>query len=136
MGLDNGIILQCKDHSTVDTFPSVLDDYCMKQAKISGDIEVAYWRKFWGLRSEILNVINGGIESEGGHYILSIKDCEMIYWVLKRFINKEQYNNYARSIWSYSEALPNLLDQLVNIKWLINHLNNHPEDSAYFYDSY
>ena len=54
MGLDNGIILEIPSKELPKDFPTKLSDFSDKTLKETGELEVAYWRKCWGIRNAIL----------------------------------------------------------------------------------
>lgn len=136
MGLDNGIILKLESRKIPNDFPETEAWWIDKQEAVdkTGDMHVAYWRKCWGIRGDILNILHAG--QEGGIYPVDAEDLPAIRRAITNYLNPKYYKQHANSIWEYDEMLEPLLGCLLNLKWLERHLKAHPEDSASFYDSY
>lgn len=136
MGLDNGIILKLSNKKIPEDFPEQDAWWISSQEEVdkNGEFEVAYWRKCWDIRSIILEVLHAG--QEGGSYPIEADDLPAIRRGIIHLINPKHYDNESDSIWEYDERVDGELQILLNLMWLENYLKKHPEDSAYFYDSY
>jgi len=136
MGLDNGIQLKLASKKVPEDFPDKgsLDKWDFDTLEKTGELEVAYWRKCWGIREMILGVLHA--DQGGGEYPVKAEDLPAIRRGLVKFLNPKTWEEDADSIWEYEEMYETLLQQLLNLKWLEKYLKDHPEDSASFYDSY
>lgn len=136
MGLDNGIILKLKDKKVPVNFPKQDSWWVSTQEDVDRNVEfhVAYWRKCWDIRRIILEVLHAG--QDGGEYPVEAEDLPAIRRGIVNLLNPKNYKENADSIWEYEERIDNELQILLNLMWLENHLKEHPEDSAFFYDSY
>ena len=81
MGLDNGIVVRNAKgkYKGLEDFWNGMD--------FGNDIEVAYWRKCWGIRNQILTVLNKDLEG-GGDYRLDAVELECIIKLLKEFTKR------------------------------------------------
>ena len=137
MGLDNGIILKLSEKKVPEDFPSTdsLDSYDFKRVEKDGKLEVAYWRKCWGIRSVIMEVLHMK-DSEEWEHPVEADDCPKLRRELTKFLKPNYWEENADSIWEYEDYFEHMLDIIFNLKWLESRLKTHPEESAYFYDSY
>ena len=129
MGLDNGIVVRNgknKNKRIKDIWEGI---------DSGSDIEVAYWRKCWGIRDQILTVLNENLEGEG-EYILSALDLKYIIKLLKEFTNRSYWNQYADSIWEFDEFKHNQKSIIRNLKKVYRWMKQDPDLEVYFYDSY
>lgn len=84
MGLDNGIIIRNKNTNK--------------------EIEVCYWRKYWGLRDEIYRRLNlKEDELGGGIYILDADDVHVVIHIISNFIQNAKENNYGTTFWDWED---------------------------------
>ena len=136
MGLDNGIILRLKENKIPKDFPSqeTLDSWDHERVQDKKELEVAYWRKCWGIRSAIMDVLH--MKDDEYQHPVEAEDCPAIRRALVNFLKPDYWDENADSIWEYEEMYETMLDILLNLKWLEKRLNANPEESAYFYDSY
>jgi hypothetical protein len=125
MGLDNGIYIKEKENEERKKL--------QKKQFFWGD-EVAYWRKCWGIRRVILDILN---TKEGDYgYAISRDKLKEIIIALKKFNKKEYWDAYADSIWTFEEFADSRKRILRNLRWLHRYMYFHPETEVYFYDSY
>ena len=100
-----------------------------------GGIEIAYYRKAWGLRNMILGVLHMPIDC----YSMNV-DAEDLRAILRNmvpFFKQDYWEDEGDSIWTFDEAFPfTLLQQTINLKWLCSYMEEHPEVTCDFYDSY
>lgn len=106
-----------------------------KGIETNGDVELAYWRKCWGIRNEILWTL--GVDCQGGgDYIVSREKLKEIIEVLKKFTNKEYWEDNADSIWEYDEFKDNQKQNIKQLRWIYRYMKWHPDVRLFFYDSY
>ena len=136
MGLDNGIVLKLSNKKVPEDFPEKGAWWIEPQEEVEkrGELHVAYWRKCWDIRGIILEVLHAG--QDGGEYQVEAEDLSAIRRGIVKLLNPKTYEDEADSIWEYEERVESELQILLNLMWLENYLKKHPEDSAYFYDSY
>lgn len=139
MGLDNGIILKLSNKKIPEDFPQTKSENTwwidtQEDVDKDGEMEIAYWRKCWDVRGIILGVLHAG--QEGGEYPVEADDLPAIRRGILKLLNPKIYEEESDSIWEYEDRVDSELQMLLNMKWLENYLKQHPEDSAYFYDSY
>lgn len=99
------------------------------------DYEVCYWRKCWGLRNEILSALR---DAEGDEYEIKIDAdaADVIADVINGWMDPEKWETEGDSIWEYEVMAPHLEQDIINLKWLAEYLDENPETECYFYDSY
>lgn len=132
MGLDNGIIVRS---NKADVKFSRCEWYSVEE----GTWEVCYWRKYWGLRNEVMQYLQKRYEweDEPARIDLTLEDVKIILTIVKEWKNKKRWNAESRSIWSYKEAKGNLAYTIENLIYLIAKMEDFPNDiEVYFYDSY
>lgn len=134
MGLDNGIILKLSEKKLPEDFPTELDNYEKNNIERDGEFHVAYWRKCWGIREAIIGVLH--MKADEYRHPVEAEDLPALRRELVKFLKPDYWEENADSIWTYEEYYENMLDIILNLKWLEKYLKTHPDDSAYFYDSY
>lgn len=158
MGLDNGIIMELKSGKAKEFFRQFTEETGINWLGGNyldiheGEVEVCYWRKFWGFRNECyyINLLN----DEEYHYYDSIEQIKAVYSALEEFTDKDYWDdNENNSIWDYYEYLHIIYESLGNLKILENLIqeflrngfklrgdkddNNEDIDiEVYMYDSY
>lgn len=133
MGLDNGFIVRGIKKKDI---PSFVKLPFPEQNRDNGEIEIAYWRKCWGLRNKILGILHSRFQDK---YIIDVdvEDFPAIFKIMIPFFSKEYWDENGESIWEFEEAFEfSLLQQFINLKWLYSYMVEHPEVKCYFYDSY
>ena len=129
MGLDNGIVVR----NAKNKYKGRKDFWdCIET---ENGIEVAYWRKCWGIRNQILTVLNKDLEG-GGDYRLGLDELKYVIKLLKNFTIREYWNEYADSIWTFDEFKNNQKQIIKNLKKLYREMKKDPNIEVYFYDSY
>ena len=129
MGLDNGFI--CKNIKR-DEIPSWVElPWDLKDK----DIEIAYFRKCWGIRNEILAKLHC-IKDNDSRTPVESEDILPIVKILMQYLDKEYYDDNADSIWEYEEAYGNIQRSIINLIWLKTYREEHKDVTAYFYDIY
>lgn len=127
MGLDNGIMIRGKNHKNLK-LPHWTNDFW------SNDTEICYWRKFWGFRNEMVEEFHQ--KEECDDIELTIDDLPKVIELLEQFLEREYFEDNADSPWTYEEYLIYIIRNIENINALIDYMEDHPEVTCYFYDSY
>lgn len=128
MGLDNGFVCKNIKRNEVPTWvklPWERNDYC----------EIAYFRKYWGLRSEILAKLHCTEDNDSSTQV-DAEDIIPLVKVIMQYLDEEYYEDNANSIWDFDEAKSNIQQSIINLIWLKSYMDTHPETECYFYDSY
>lgn len=126
MGLDNGIMLKCSDEE-YKKFPYYDETELGQEFK-----HIAYWRKCWSIRRDILHKLHG---EDGGHTKIDPEDIPAIIKVLKPYLSKDYWED-SETIWEYEEYFDHLYELLVNLEYLKEWFKANPNTECYFYDSY
>ena len=128
MGLDNGFI--CKNIKC-DEIPSYvrLPWDCTDE-----DIEIAYFRKCWGIRGEMIRLLH--VKDDAYKIPGETEDMIPIVKILMKYLDREYYDENADSIWEYDEYKENIQHSIINLMWLRVYMETHPDVTCYFYDSY
>lgn len=134
MGLDNGIsIKRTPETNKIKELAIFNQDY---DKELRHDFEAVYWRKCWGLRNDVLNLL-GKRWSEEWKFNLSKDDVENIIELLG-FYNEETWEDSIwewtsdEEGWSYSEHIKQDIESLK----ILRNLMDKYELEVYFYDSY
>lgn len=137
MGLDNGIIVRGDLPTKEDDVPSTLELH-------THSIEVAYWRKHWGLRDKILEVLRRNYERYSQEtqvdyeWKLNHHDIQDIIDLVQQELHKATFEDWEGDtgcIWSWTETLGNNASNLANLYWLLEWVQDHACE-VIFYDSY
>ena len=126
MGLDNGFILKKVDKTTIPKF--------VTYSEYEDEIEVVYWRKCWGLRNAVLNVLHAS--SDKFEFQVEAEDIPAILRAIYPFFSEEYWEEHGESIWLFEEKIDSLVHDVIDLAWLETYLTEHPEVECYFYDSY
>ncbi len=131
MGLDNSFMCRNIKREDLPTWvrPTLEWD------EGSDTVELAYFRKYWGLRGEILAKLHCA-EYNDSCTNVDAKDIIPIVKILMKFLDEQYYNNNADSIWEYDEARDNIQRGIINLIWLKTYMEQHPDVECYFYDSW
>lgn len=131
IGLDNGFKIRGITRKDIPSFVKLPFDFDGDD----GSVEIAYYRKCWGIRSMILGVLHA--RQDEFDFKIDYEDLNVIVSKMSRFFDKEYWENEGDSIWTYEEAFEyTLLQQTINLKWLLNYWETHPKLEVIFYDSY
>lgn len=141
MGLDNGILLKTHNKINLDDWEIVpeyttieFDEFLTKEYKDGYYYEICYWRKYWGLRNDIMHDLNFKDEN-GGHYeIEKANDLKIIIKDIEYYL--ENPNEWSCPVWTIDEASPNLAQTIINLSWLYKYKEQNPSARIIFYDSY
>lgn len=135
MGLDNGAYIKSnKRKLTREMLPKGIlyrfeKDYC-------GEIEILYWRKCWGLRDNTLRLFNHMSDND---YKFDIDTPEQVMeWIemIASWLDEEKWEDDGRSIWSYDEIKPMLIQNIINLSIIYMFMSENPDIYLEFYDSY
>ena len=133
MGLDNGIVIKRIAREQIELIPPYIEcDTTEYNNEIR--IEIAYWRKCWGIRSEIINILH--MNSNQYKTEIDMKDIPAIIRMLYKFLSEEYWNKYGDSIWEYEDIKEKLVQNIINLKWLYYFMQKNENIEIEFYDSY
>lgn len=96
--------------------------------------EACYWRKCWGLRADVLNVL--GEREEEFDYYLSVDDVRAIRKVIIGYFLHPR--RWRQSVWEWKEAWRRQLRHILSLIWLEKRMRRDPDNFEWviFYDSY
>ena len=126
MGLDNGISFR----NELD-IPFDLPDF----VRLDDDGDICYWRKCWGIRDEILDIIKE-CDTDEYEYEIKLEHIVPIIDVLKQYTKRSYWNENARSVFEYKDYVEINKQYINNLYWLLYYKTKHPEVEIFFYDSY
>lgn len=135
IGLDNGFYVKSnKRKITREMLPSVIKypfdiDY-------NGDVEIVYWRKNWGLRYGVLDILGKRFEDGSIYEIDKPETVEEIIELIAIFLDPEKWEEDGQSIWTANQARPGLLQDIVNLAAIQVFMEENPDVYLEFYDSY
>lgn len=133
MGLDNGVMLKVKNEK------DYAKAYCLFNHESWYDADecsVCYWRKCYGIRNAILRVVDPTITNEY-EYSVTLDNIDDIIKTFKYFLHKKEWGEEADTIWEWDKnTRRNQARNLRGLRRLRRWLKRHPDDYAYFYDSY
>ena len=128
MGLDNGFICKNIKRNEIPSYVRLPWD-CRDE-----DIEIAYFRKCWGIRGEIIRLLH--VKDDEYKIPVEKEDIIPIVKILMKYLDREYYDENADSIWEYDEYKENIQHSIINLMWLRVYMETHPDVTCYFYDSY
>ena len=128
MGLDNGFICKNIKRDEIPYYVRLPWD-CRDE-----DIEIAYFRKCWGIRGEIIRLLH--VKDDEYKIPVEKEDIIPIVKILMKYLDREYYDENADSIWEYDEYKENIQHSIINLMWLRVYMETHPDVTCYFYDSY
>ena len=128
MGLDNGFICKNIKRDEIPYYVRLPWD-CRDE-----DIEIAYFRKCWGIRGEIIRLLH--VKDDAYKIPVEKEDIIPIVKILMKYLDREYYDENADSIWEYDEYKENIQHSIINLMWLRVYMETHPDVTCYFYDSY
>lgn len=145
MGLDNGIIVKFNekyknDKSIVYLKELLWDSGVTDKIGDQDEVEICYWRKYWPLRDEIVDLFYSDIDTKG-YVTLGIDTLNSIKEICLDFIvSKER----ASSIWERYIEVVNLGKSYAAIEALVDSIQKTEEEfggilskiTILFYDSY
>ena len=127
MGLDNGFIVKNVKRKDLPIFII----YPFNKDYTDGEVEVAYFRKYWGFRNEYVRRL--GLEEEY-EYKLSKEDLVYAINLLTYYIRKNP-SDADNGYWD-DRTKKTLNRNRWNLIWVYIWYKFHPSAEIYFYDSY
>ena len=133
IGLDNGIVIKRIAREQIGLIPPYIEcDTAEYDNEIR--IEIAYWRKCWGIRNEIINILH--MNSNQYKTEIDVEDIPAIIRMLYKFLSEEYWSKYGDSIWEYEDIKEKLVQNIINLKWLYYFMQKNENIEVEFYDSY
>lgn len=141
MGLDNGIDVKGIQY---EEFPEGIgiDEYFFDDGYGEyNEIEIAYWRKCWNIREDILDILTKDepdMDDEFA-YEVKLKHIPEIINALLKYCDPEYFEERAgETIWEYESIRYRNLDAVAALSWLYFYILDHPDKDVTmtFYDSY
>ena len=135
MGLDNGFYVKSnKRKITREMLPSIIK--YPSNTDYNGNVEIVYWRKNWGLRYGVLDILDKRFADEYKYEIDKPETVEEIIELIAVFLDPERWENEGQSIWTADEARPGLIQDIVNLAAIEVFMIENPDVYLEFYDSY
>ena len=130
MGLDNGIYIKGYKKK-----PFYVKDDLYDQ---SNQIDLAYWRKYWGLRNDIINIIYENYYSNDSEVLLSENQIKKIRnLIMEITFSKKRYLESCSGYWDYNiYSVLRGIRQMINLTWAARQVRKNPEVEVFWYDSY
>ena len=130
MGLDNGIYIKGYKKK-----PFYVKDDLYEQ---SNQIDLAYWRKHWGLRNDIINIIYENYYGNDSEVLLSEKQIKKIrILIMEITFSKKRYLESCGGYWNYNiYSILGGIRQIINLTWAARQVRKNPEVEVFWYDSY
>ena len=99
-------------------------------------VEIVYWRKNWGLRNAVLNLLNARF-SEACYFDIDTPDTVIeIIGIIGSFLDPEKWESEGHSIWTAEQARPVLIRDIMNLALIYGFMLENPDVYLQFYDSY
>ena len=130
MGLDNGIYIKGYRKK-----PFYVKDDLYDQ---SNQIDLAYWRKYWGLRNDIINIIYENYYGNDSEVLLSENQIKKIRTLIMEItFSKKRYLESCSGYWDYNiYSVLRGIRQMINLTWAARQVRKNPEVEVFWYDSY
>ena len=130
MGLDNGIYIKGYRKK-----PFYVKDDLYDQ---SNQIDLAYWRKYWGLRNDIINIIYENYYGNDSEVLLSENQIKKIRnLIMEITFSKKRYLESCSGYWDYNiYSVLRGIRQMINLIWAARQVRKNPEVEVFWYDSY
>lgn len=130
MGLDNGIYIKGYRKK-----PFYVKDDLYEQ---SNQIDLAYWRKYWGLRNDIINIIYENYYGNNSEVLLSENQIKKIRnLIMEITFSKKRYLESCSGYWDYNiYSILRGIRQMINLTWAARQVRKNPEVEVFWYDSY
>ena len=139
MGLDNGIYWKPRNNGEKNiAFPDYVE---FSYDSVENEYEVCCWRKCWGLRGNILDIIDNNakvkIDGEDYGYELTRVDLIKIQNILFNYFKHPDWWDEENNFWSFNDIKECLAQNIVNLGWMIKYMRmDNPMALVYFIDSY
>ena len=130
MGLDNGICIRRKTAS-----PEALAAFDPDSQKAyEYDLDVAYWRKCWNVRSMVLHTLNVWQDNDS-RTPMTLDDVVVIIRNLQKF-NRKNYTEWGWTIWEWSDFRRINRRNIAALNRLVRLMKKNDNIEVYFYDSW
>ena len=135
MGLDNGICVKRNaETSKISELRRFAESYD-KEGKY--DFEIAYWRKCWNIRNDILWILKHG-QGEEYTYSITKESLNQVIKLLESY-NSENFKDGGTCIWDWDDPKwpysAQIADDIENLRQLRKLMDKY-DLKVYFYDSY
>ena len=137
IGLDNGIYVKSnKRIITREQLPNGIIYPFNKDYE--GSVEIAYWRKCWGLRNDIMNTFGWRTKSpdEWKFEISTPAQVIDLIALIAKWLDKERWEDEGDSIWEYDDIKNMLVQNIINLSIIQSYMTINPDVYLEFYDSY
>ena len=138
MGLDNGFLVKSNRRKlTREDLPKIIQ-YPF-ESDYGGEPEIIYWRKCWGLRDVVLDLLDKRSKADDVCGIYVFENADQVFEVIKALLpwfDKEHWEEYSNSIWTYSEMENTLKQNVCNLAAIYGFMLQNPDVYLEFYDSY
>ena len=130
MGLDNGIYIKGYRRK-----PFYVKDDVYEQ---SNQIDLAHWRRHWGLRNDIINIIYENYYGNDSEVLLSENQIKKIrILIMEITFSKKKYLESCGYYWNYNiYTVLRGIRQMINLTWAARQVRKNPEVEVFWYDSY
>ena len=136
MGLDNGFYVKSnKRPITRDVLPKNLQ-YPFEKDYAEDKVEIVYWRKNWGLRNAVLNLLGERLSEETYFDIDTPATVIEIIGIIGSFLDSEKWESEGNSIWDAAEVRPWLIRDIISLAIIYAFMLENPDVYLEFYDSY
>ena len=137
MGLDNGFLIKFeKGPISREKLPSNL--IYLSDQDFEDGIEIAYFRKDWGLRNAIISYLSSSEDGDEKYEydIYNPQDILEIVNIILYFMNPVVWEEEGDSIWTYEQAAQGLKNTVINLMIMYFYMQNTNDVYISFYDSY
>lgn len=130
MGLDNGIYIKNYKHK-----PFYVKEQLYEQ---KNNITLAYWRRYWGLRTDMMNIVFADYTGNNSKVLLSAKQIkEMRSLIRKITFSKKKYLEACHYYWEYDiYSILRGIRQMINLTWAARQVKKDPQVEVFWYDSF
>ena len=136
MGLDNGFLVKSNRRKlTREDLPKIIQ-YPFESDYGDGP-EIIYWRKCWGLRNMVLDLLGKRSEADNVCGVYIFEKADQVFEVIKALLpwfDEEHWEEDSDSIWTYREMEDTLKQNICNLAAVYGFQN--PDVYLEFYDSY
>jgi hypothetical protein len=130
MGLENGIIIRGVKRKDLP----FLMRYPFDQDYNDNEVEICYWRKYWGLRNWFLKEAFPNEFHNKSYYKLDVEKVRILKRIIIYYLQHPE--DWDNRYWEYKHAKHILYNQRWNLFLLIFWMLKHPDAEVIFYDSY
>ena len=138
MGLDNGFYVKSKKRKiTRDMLPDIIN-YPFEEDYYDGNVEIVYFRKCWGIRNGVLDILGKRFASVD-EYLFEIDKPEQVLDIIglfSYFLDPNRWEDEGNSIWSFEEIRAQLIVSIINFAAIEIFMKENPDVYLEFYDSY